>query len=80
MTEQPEMTLPPLPAGAKDAILTFRHQTFAVQPGVSVRDAILQCNLNPETVLVMRDGTLITDEVIVRVNDRIRLVATVSGG
>jgi sulfur carrier protein ThiS len=78
MTEQPEMIPIPPPAGPKDAILTFRHQTFSVRPGVSVRDAIRQCNLNPETVLATRDGTLITDEV--RVGDRIRLVATVSGG
>jgi sulfur carrier protein ThiS len=77
MTDQPERTSS---ARTKEAIFTFRHETFTIQPGGSVRDAILQCGLNPETVLAMRDGTLITDEVIVRVGDRIRLVATISGG
>jgi sulfur carrier protein ThiS len=65
---------------SKDALMTYRRETFSVSPGVSVREAIIQCGLNPETVLATRDGVLITDEVIVRVGDRIKLVATISGG
>jgi sulfur carrier protein ThiS len=65
---------------SKDALMTYRRDTFSVTPGVSVREAIMQCGLNPETVLATRDGGLITDEVIVRVGDRIKLVATISGG
>jgi sulfur carrier protein ThiS len=60
--------------------MTYRRETFTVSPGISVREAIIQCGLNPETVLATRDGALITDEVIVRVGDRIKLVATISGG
>ena len=77
MTEHPET---PLTTHPKDAQMTYRRETFSVTPGVSVREAIIQCGLNPETVLATRAGVLITDEVIVRVGDRIRLVATISGG
>lgn len=79
MTEHAE-TAPPTASRPKDAQMAYRRQMFSVTPGVSVREAILQCGLNPETVLATRDGVLITDEVIVRVGDRIRLVATISGG
>ena len=77
MTEHSET---PLATRPKDAQMTYRRETFSVPPGVSVREAIIQRGLNPETVLATRDGVLITDEVIVRVGDRIRLVATISGG
>jgi sulfur carrier protein ThiS len=79
MTEQPEAPAT-APSRSKDAVITYRRETFTVSPGISVREAIIQCGLNPETVLATRDGVLITDEVIVRVGDRIRLVATISGG
>jgi sulfur carrier protein ThiS len=79
MTEHPETPTPTLPR-SKDALISYRRETFSVTPGVSVREAIIQCGLNPETVLATRDGVLITDEVIVRVGDRIKLVATISGG
>jgi len=67
-------------APAKTATLTYRRDSFSVTPGISLHDAIMQCGLNPETVLATRDGTLITEEVIVRVNDHIKLIATISGG
>jgi sulfur carrier protein ThiS len=79
MAEHPETPSPTLPR-SKDALMSYRRETFSVPPGVSVREAIIQCGLNPETVLATRDGVLITDEVIVRVGDRIKLVATISGG
>lgn len=62
------------------ATLTFRKQAFEVPAGMTVRDAILRCDLNPETVLAVRDGELITDDVRVQAGDRIKLVATISGG
>ena len=67
-------------AAPKTATLTYRRETFSVQPGISLHDAILACGLNPETVLATRSGGLITDEVIVRVGDQIKLIATISGG
>jgi len=62
------------------ATLIFRRETFDARPGSTVRAAIKACGLNPETVLATRDGQLITDEVIINPGDRIKLIATVSGG
>jgi len=65
---------------ADGVTLTFRRETFVVRPGMTVRQAILHCNLNPEAVLATRNGELITDEVILEPGDQIRLIATISGG
>lgn len=62
------------------AILIFRREEYPARPGSTVRTAIQACGLNPETVLATRNGKLITDEVLVEPGDRIRLIATVSGG
>lgn len=62
------------------ATLVYRRQEFTARPGSIVRAAIQACGLNPETVLATRDGALITDEVVLRPGDRIKLVATISGG
>ncbi len=62
------------------AILRYRQQTFEVPAGMSARDAILKCNLNPETVLIVREGELVTDDILLQPGDRIKLIATISGG
>ena len=80
MTDNIQTSAAPQTASAKTATLTYRRETFNVTPGIRLHDAILACGLNPETVLATRDGTLITEEVIVRVNDHIKLIATISGG
>lgn len=63
-----------------EAILSYRRQEFPARPGMTVRDAILQIGLNPEAILATRDGQLITDEVVIRRGDRIKLLSTISGG
>lgn len=60
--------------------LIFRKKEYEVRAGMTVRDAIIKCNLSPEAVLPVRDGELITDEVIIREGDVITLVAVISGG
>lgn len=60
--------------------LTYRRETFTVRPGMTIRQAIMQCGLNPETVLAVKNGTLVTDDVVLGAGDRVRLVATFSGG
>jgi sulfur carrier protein ThiS len=64
----------------QEATLVYRRDTFTVRPGMTVRRAIMRCGLNPETTLAVRNGELITDEVVIEPGDKIRLVATISGG
>lgn len=76
----PDPTVPIPPGSAPQATLIFRREEFPARPGSTVRAAIKACGLNPETVLATRGGKLITDEVIIESGDRIKLVATISGG
>lgn len=62
------------------ATLIFRRTEYPAKPGSTVRAAIKSAGLNPETVLATRNGELITDEVVIEPGDRIKLVATISGG
>jgi sulfur carrier protein ThiS len=60
--------------------LIHRGQEWQVKAGMTVRDAILKVGLNPEAVLAVRDGRLISEDVKIRDGDLIKLIAVVSGG
>ncbi|MFQ5943169.1 MAG: MoaD/ThiS family protein [Anaerolineales bacterium] len=62
------------------AILRLRKQEFEVKSGMTVRDAMLKHDIQPEAVIPTRDGELITDDEIIREGETIRLVAVISGG
>ena len=47
---------------------------------MTARAAIKKVGLDPEAVLVVRDGELITDDAILRDEDEVRLIAVISGG
>jgi sulfur carrier protein ThiS len=65
---------------SEEVVLTYRRQSFTVAPGMTVRDAISRCGLDPEATLAVMDGELITDEVVLKAGDRVKLLATISGG
>ncbi len=58
----------------------YRDKTWQVKPGSTVRHIILEARLNPESILVVRDGLLVNEETLTRDGDTIKLVAVVSGG
>jgi sulfur carrier protein ThiS len=60
--------------------ISLRKQTFELQAGMTLRDALLKVNIQPEAVLPLRAGDLITDDEILREGDEIRLIAVISGG
>ena len=62
------------------AILKLRKQEYEVRSGMTVRDAILKLDIEPEVVIPTRDGELITDDEIIRDGETIRLVPLISGG
>jgi sulfur carrier protein ThiS len=47
---------------------------------MTIRDAVKKIGLQPETVLAVHDGKLVTDDTVLREGMQIRLVAVVSGG
>jgi sulfur carrier protein ThiS len=60
--------------------LVFRDKEWEVPTNITVRDAIIKGDLNPETVLATRDGKLITEDEHLQAEDVIKLVAVISGG
>lgn len=62
------------------AKLSLRGKEYKVRPGMTVRAAMLKCDIQPHAVLPTRDGELITDDEIIKEGDHIRLVAVISGG
>jgi sulfur carrier protein ThiS len=62
------------------AQLILRDKTHEVRHGMTIRDALLKQGILPETVLPTRDGELLTDDVILKDGDVIKLVSVISGG
>lgn len=60
--------------------IILRNQEYEVKGGMTLRDALAKLGINRESVLATRNGTLITDDEILRPGETIRLVAVISGG
>jgi len=60
--------------------LIYREKRWELPCGMTARRAIEQVGLDPEAVLVVRNGELVTDDVILRDDDEVKLIAVVSGG
>ena len=62
------------------AQLKLRDKVYEVPSGMTVRDALLRLEIEPESVLPTRQGELITDDEQLHEGEVIRLVAVISGG
>ena len=60
--------------------IEFRSKRLEVKSNISARDALKKLGVEPEGVLVVVNGKLATDDVILREGDQVKLVAVVSGG
>jgi sulfur carrier protein len=60
--------------------LKYRKQEWELEGNLSVRQAIEAIGLNPEAVLAVREGELLTEDMRLQDGDEIRLVAVISGG
>jgi sulfur carrier protein ThiS len=58
----------------------YRDKVYEFTGRTTVRDLIKKVGLNPQAVLALRDGQLVTDDVIVCGEETVRLIAVVSGG
>ena len=65
----------------KTVQLVFRDKTHEVPAGMTLRDALKKVGLQPELVLAVHKGHLMTDDTILKEEMvSIKLVAVVSGG
>jgi sulfur carrier protein ThiS len=60
--------------------VVFRDRSWEVKPGSTIRHIIESADLNPESILALRDGRLINDATLTKDGDTIKLVSVVSGG
>ncbi len=61
-------------------LVNYRNQQWELPAGMTARDAIKKTGLHPESVLIVVDGELQTDDVILKPGQQVKLVAVVSGG
>lgn len=62
------------------AILRLRKRDYEIESGMTVREAMLKHDIEPDGVIPTRDGQLLTDDEIIRDGETIRLVPVISGG
>jgi sulfur carrier protein ThiS len=60
--------------------ILYRDQEWDLRGRRRVRDAIKEIGLIPETVLAVRNGKLLTEDVMLEDDDEVKLVAVISGG
>jgi sulfur carrier protein ThiS len=60
--------------------ITYRDKQWELHGRRRVRDAVKEVGLIPQTVLAVRDGKLLTEDVMLDEDDEVRLVAVISGG
>jgi sulfur carrier protein ThiS len=60
--------------------ITFREKNWEIKGGATARDTLKKLGVNAESVLIVVNGKIVTDDVILREDDQIKLVAVVSGG
>jgi sulfur carrier protein ThiS len=47
---------------------------------MTLRKALEKCDLNPHMVLAVREGQIITEDIILNDGDEVKLVPVISGG
>jgi sulfur carrier protein ThiS len=60
--------------------LIYRDQEWELSGRRRVRDAIKEVGLIPQAVLAVRDGKLLTGDLMLEEKDEVKLVAVISGG
>ncbi|HEX7587940.1 MAG TPA: MoaD/ThiS family protein [Anaerolineae bacterium] len=60
--------------------IIFRDKNWEMKSGMTARDAIKKIGVDPESVLVVINDKLVTDDVVLKESDQVKLVAVVSGG
>ncbi len=60
--------------------LILREMQYEVKHGMTLRHSLMKIDMQPETVLAVREGEMITEDEILKDGDVIKLIAVISGG
>jgi sulfur carrier protein ThiS len=62
------------------AKIIIRNIEYKMKHGMTIRKALQKLNIEPDSVLITRNGQLITDDEIILAEDVITLIPVISGG
>jgi len=60
--------------------IMIRKEKYKVRAGMTLWDALKKIDMQPESVLATRDGTIITEDEILKEDQIIQLIDVISGG
>jgi sulfur carrier protein ThiS len=60
--------------------IIYRDREWELEGRRRVNDAIKGVGLMPQTVLAVREGKLLTGDLMLKEDDEVKLVAVISGG
>ena len=60
--------------------IVYRDREWELKGGLTARAAVKKVQLDPEAILVIRNGKLVTDDTMLEDADDVKLIAVISGG
>jgi sulfur carrier protein ThiS len=60
--------------------VTYRHNHWDLPGNITIHDLLITIGLNPESVLALKDGKLVTEKTRLGEEAEIKLIGVVSGG
>jgi sulfur carrier protein ThiS len=60
--------------------IVYRDREWELRGGMTARAAVKKLELDPEAILVIRNGKLVTDDTLLEGADEVKLIAVISGG
>ena len=64
----------------KKPVIKIHGKQHEMREGIPIRKAMKILNITPDSVLIIRDGILITDDEMLQPGDVIELMPVISGG
>ena len=55
-------------------------KSVILKPGSTITDLLKQLNINPVTVVVSKNSSIVTEDVVLKEKDRVDIFAVISGG
>ena len=60
--------------------ITYRDQTFEVEPRLTLLEVLAKIDIDPEMVLAICGGEMIGGDTVLEAGDEVRLVSVISEG
>jgi sulfur carrier protein ThiS len=62
------------------ATIVLRNKKYEVKAGSTILAALNKLEILPESIICVRDGELVTEDVMLKPGETIKLVSVISGG